>query len=234
MTILPALQDLQHIHDQLRTIERDLTAFPPDLARLNTERQTLAKRITDLNKLIPELEAKERILLIQLDEAQKHEAASRKGVKAATQKTQYAAAIRELDERERASAAVQRPLKELQGQLTARRADLQALEASLADTQTQFDELHAIFLGEHANQVAARDLLKGRLAAAEALLPPADLTRFNRLLQARQGRAVAAVDNSTCQGCRTKIRIPVMTQLREQSVVTCESCQRYLFLAPRA
>ena len=50
MTSLPVLLELQQVHDNLRTIQRDLTAFPSDLADLESERKRLAKRLDQLEK----------------------------------------------------------------------------------------------------------------------------------------------------------------------------------------
>jgi len=57
-----------------------------------------------------------------------------------------------------------------------------------------------------------------------------ELGRFNRLIQSRHGQAVVSVENGACTGCRTRLRGPLLAQLREKHVVNCESCQRLLFL----
>ena len=54
--------------------------------------------------------------------------------------------------------------------------------------------------------------------------------RFNRLIQARHGRAVVTVENGACTGCRTKLRGPLLAQLREKTILNCEACQRILYL----
>ncbi len=107
------------------------------------------------------------------------------------------------------------------------------LETRRTQIQAQFDELHQIFLSEHENQVAARELHLARRTELEALLEPALLSRFNKLIQQRQGRAVVPVENGNCSGCRTKLRIPLLSQLREQGTMPCEFCQRILFIPPK-
>lgn len=233
MSLLSDLQELQNVHDHLRTIERDLAAFPPDMEKLHKELQELAKQKADHEKALTESRAKEAPMTRNLAEAQVLEANARKTLKASTSKVQYTSAIRELDTRERQVSGLQKPLADLLKRITNIGAELDRLAIRQAEVQKQFDELHTVFLSEHENQVTAQGRLQKRLNELEKALPASELTRFNRLLGARQGKALTLVDGSTCQGCRTKIRIPLMTQLREQGLVTCESCQRYLHLAPK-
>lgn len=230
MTLLPYLQELQSVHDHLRTIERDLTAFPSELERLHKELGDLKKRKGELEKALQDAKGKEGPLTRDLKDAQALESQARQSVKTTNSKVQYTAAIRELDARERQVASIQKPLADLVKRMSDLAAELERVSLRLAEVQEQFDVLHGVFLSEHENQVTARGRLQARKLELEERLPALELTRFNRLLGARQGKALTAVDGSTCLGCRTKLRIPLMTQLREQGLVTCESCQRYLHL----
>jgi uncharacterized protein len=230
MNTLPILLELQGVHDNLRTVERDLTAFPPDMARLNTELQAMARRRTEAEKVLGESRTKATELARNLVEALKLEEHSRRAVKAATTKVQYTAAIRELDERERQVHGIQKPLKDLQARVLALDAEVTELTGRHAETLAQFEELHQIFLSEHENQVEARGRLQTRRTELEVGLSPKDLHHFTKLLHARQGRAVSPVDGNICTGCRTKLRIPLMIELRERGLVLCESCQRFLHL----
>lgn len=232
MASLELLRDLQATHDYLRTIERDLAAFPPDLATLDGRLKTLAKRQADLEKAVTDGQAQLEKLAKDLALAQRLEGHAREGLKTATQKVQYTAAVRELDHRERERAAIARPLKDLEAKLAAHREELAAIETESASLRAQFEELHGVFLVEHETQVSSKTTLSTKLSSLEGQLSAPDLNRFRRLLQQRQGRAVVAVENGICTGCRTKMRIPVMSALREATQPqTCESCQRILFLA---
>ncbi len=144
---------------------------------------------------------------------------------------QYTAAVRELDHRERECAAILRPLKELEARLGAQEGELATLRAEEATARGQFDELHQIFLSDHETQVAARLDLTAKRSRLEGEMAAQELARFMKILQQRQGRAVVPVENGICTGCRTKLRIPIMTSLREAKLPQpCESCQRFLYL----
>ena len=233
MDTLPALLELQGIHENLRTIQRDLNAFPPDMSKLDTELKGILKRQESATKELAEARTKAESLSGDLKLAQRLEEHAKTAVKQSTHKVQYTAAIRELDDRERQKAAVAKPLKEAETRIAALEKETTELEIRRAEVQSQFDELHQIFLAEHENQVAARGVNMARRAELEKLLEPAALARFNKLIQQRQGRAVVSVENATCGGCRTKLRIPLLAELREKGTIPCEFCQRILFLPPK-
>lgn len=231
MSSIEHLRELQATCDYLQTIERDLTAFPPDLGTLDAKIKAAVKRKAELEKALGEGRLQAEKLSKELGLAQRLEVHAREALKSTTQKVQYTAAVRELDHRERERGALAKPLKELEGKLLAQEEELRTLEASLESLRAQFDELHQVFLAEHETQVAAKQELSAKRQKLEAGLTTLELGRFQRLLQQRQGRAVVAVEGGICTGCRTRLRNPAITALREaKQVQTCESCQRILFL----
>src|SRR5512133_155314 len=228
MEHLAILRDLQATLDYLRTIERDLAALPPDLAALDTRLKTIEKQVAEKTKALDTARTHIQVKSKELVLAQKDEDRARAAVKTTSQKVQYTAAIRELDEKERLRASTARPLKALETEAASLEQALAALESERATLKAQFDELHAVFLEEHANQVEGRKKLQ---AQQEAKLAVPEVTRFHRLAGARQGRVVVPVENGACSGCHVKLRGPFLFQLKEaKDAVACESCQRILFL----
>ena len=229
MSTLAQLLDLQSIHDNLRTIARDLSAFPEDLAQVDAELKGLNRKLEMATKALDEARTREAALAKDLQAAQKAEDNAKASSKSAINKVQFTSAMRDLEERERQKAAVARPHREIQTRRIALEAEVQALQDLQTKAQAQFDELHQVFLSEHENQVVARGTLETRLSEAESKLEASELTRFKRLLDHRQGRAVVPVDGGACSGCRTRLRTPFLYQLREAVTLPCESCQRILY-----
>jgi hypothetical protein len=231
MDSLATLRDLQATLDYLDTIQRELSALPPDLSTLDARVKAAEKQMLEKTKALETARAQLQAKAKELVLAQRDEDRARAAVKGTNQKIQYTAAIRDLDEKERLKASVSRPLKALEAQAASLEQALTALEAELTTARAQFDELYAIFLDEHANQVEGRKMLLAKQAELEAKMPPLEVARFHRLAAARQGRAVVAVENGACMGCRVKLRSPLLFQLKEaKNLVICESCQRILFL----
>src|SRR5512133_3970239 len=231
MEHLAILRDLQATLDYLRTIARDLAALPPDLSALDTRLKTIEKQVAEKTKALDTARTHIQVKSKELVLALKDEDRARAAVKTTSQKVQYTAAIRELDEKERLRASTARPLKALETEAASLEQALAALESERATLKAQFDELHAVFLDEHANQVEGRKKLKAKQAQLEAKLAVPEVTRFHRLAGARQGRVVVPVENGACSGCHVKLRGPFLFQLKEaKDAVACESCQRILFL----
>jgi hypothetical protein len=230
MNNLPVLLELQAVHDNLAIIQRDLTSFPPEMAKLDAELKTLSKRLEIVSRQLDDSKSSQVNLTKELGQAQKLEDAARIALKHSTQKVQYTAAIRELDERERQKAAIAKPLKDTELRIQAFEKEHLELTSQQAIAREQFEELHQIFMAEHENQVVARDQAHRRKLELESKLESVELGRFNRLILGRHGQAVVSVENGACTGCRTKLRGPLMAQLREKHFLNCESCQRILFL----
>ncbi|MBK8725832.1 MAG: hypothetical protein IPL96_07170 [Holophagaceae bacterium] len=225
------LIELQATHDYLRTIDRDLNAFPPDLADMDAIRKALAKRLTDATRARVEVEGIRVKLQKELELTQRLEDHARKALKGVTQKVQYAAAMREVDDRERAKNQVAKPLKEAEARISALDADITRTAADLETAKAKFEELHAVFLAEHETQVASRTQLTVKLTQLETQLPAPALAHFHKLLTNRAGKAVAAIENGTCSGCRTRLRGPYITQVREaKQPIPCENCQRWVYM----
>jgi uncharacterized protein len=230
MENLQILRDLQATLDNLKTIERDLSAFPPDLADVDVQLKGLSKQITEREKAEKDALVKLEKLKVELVDAQKREDFARAQVKTARTQTEYGERLRELGGAERERADADRPLKQLETQLAANSQQLEEFRAKHQILEAQFQELHLVFLSEHENQVVVRTELNIKKTSLEAGLPPADRARFERIVSQRQGRAVVPVENGACTGCRTKLRGPLMAELREKGTLACEGCQRILYL----
>jgi predicted nucleic acid-binding Zn-ribbon protein len=229
MSELSVLIELQSVYDNLQTIRRDLANLPPDLAAL---RDNLASIARELEKTYKELTNSRAIfaqLTTELEKAQKAEDEAKELLKAATQKIQYSANIRKLDESQRQKAAVARPAKENGERIIVLENKELELKHRQINIQKQFDELEIIFLSEHENQLEARTRLQARKQTLESTLQPAILVKFDRLIKQRMGQAVVAVEDNVCKSCRNRLRTPLIASMRDSVMVFCESCQRILY-----
>jgi predicted nucleic acid-binding Zn-ribbon protein len=231
MSSLALLQELQTTLDLLRTIERDLSAFPPELAKVDAEAKALQAQADKARVALESVEKPRAQFQAVYDQAKKIEVSTRAHLKDTQHQIPYAEALRELGKKERAVTAAAKPLKELDVQLAARHAEVDAIEPKLAEAKAKFEADHAAFLALHENQVVAKTQLGAKQAdlwtKIEAPLKP----RVERLIAQRQGKLVASVEGGVCGGCHTKLRGPLVTQLRHpEGLITCETCQRYLYL----
>jgi predicted nucleic acid-binding Zn-ribbon protein len=230
MSVLATLKELQAAHDGLKTIERALSAYPPEMTRLDASAKAAEKKLAELRESLAKTKARHEALEKQLGQATKAEAHARGALKASTHKGQYTIAMRELDEKERQLDAAQKALAETAAQLKAMEVETESLTASHGDDRRQFGELMEIFLAEHENQVVAKSTLTDKVEELGAQLDQTTLAKFNRIMQSRNGRAVVPVENGICMGCNTKLRTPLIYQMKAQGYIQCESCQRMVYL----
>jgi len=228
MSLPKVLRELQSVHDNLAVIHRDLGNYPPEMAALDTELKGVHKRLAEIARSTEALGIKRQEMSKGLSLAQKLEDSARSSVKAAKQKVQYTAALRDLDARERERSAIARPLKEAEQRIEELEAEAGELKTRATELQAAFDAQQASFLAAHENQVVAEKRLTLRKAELEQALNPSEVSRFNRILHQRQGKALVTVEGKVCTGCRTQLRPMLLNQLKETGMVSCESCQRYL------
>ena len=230
MSTLAILQNLQSAHDGLKTVEHDLAAFPPEMTKLSTSIKTAQKRIEELSRKMDQARTQLKTLEEEHHQAIKSEEHARKELKSTANKAQYTIAMRSLDEKERQLELIQRNIRESEAALKAMEDESENLLSVQKEDQRQFDELHEIFLAEHENQVVAKNRLAEQILESEKQLDEATLNNFSRLMQNKGGRAVVAMENNVCTGCNTKLRMPLVYQLKAKGSIICESCQRILYL----
>jgi uncharacterized protein len=103
-------------------------------------------------------------------------------------------------------------LRRKEAEISARKSELQAFvnEAGL-----QIDELER-----------ERQLLEGMIA-------PELLRQYRRIASARNGVALAAAKDQSCQACHVRLRPQLFNDLKmSQKIITCESCNRILYYSP--
>jgi predicted nucleic acid-binding Zn-ribbon protein len=73
-----------------------------------------------------------------------------------------------------------------------------------------------------------------RTAELRALIPPQILGHYDRLV-ARGKKGVAIVRNQVCTGCHMRLPIgTINTLMQNTDIQLCDTCGRYLYLAPEA
>ncbi len=106
---------------------------------------------------------------------------------------------------------------------------LRTAKANLDEVQTAWERSQAALNSERARLLARLDELGRSREALAGAIHPDTLAIYEDLRQNKRGRAVAKVEQNTCQGCR--ITLPTNeVQLARSSprLVFCSSCGRIL------
>jgi predicted nucleic acid-binding Zn-ribbon protein len=133
---------------------------------------------------------------------------------------------------------LQRQRRGLEDQQLAAMEELEATSAALAAARARAEQLETAWKAGQGNlhereqelETNRARLLEQRKVRAARIDPPR-LALYERLRQAKRGRAVAKVERGACLGCR--ISLPTTIYQRARSglqVVQCTSCERILYV----
>ena len=112
-------------------------------------------------------------------------------------------------------------------------AALKAAETELADQKKAADASRKSLHADRAKQEAEIARLTAERSVATASIPAAMLTKYDQVAKNRKGIAVAAMMAGHCTACNVRLRPHVEQQVRRNdSIVTCDSCQRILYYVP--
>lgn len=117
--------------------------------------------------------------------------------------------------------------------LEALKAQKAELDASMAQEENLFAEYGANVQAELEAAAAREHELQEERSRriAEATFDSDVLSQYEKLLEAREGEALAVLDRKTCMGCHTAVPSNVYVRLaRGTELVTCPSCSRILYL----
>ncbi len=116
-----------------------------------------------------------------------------------------------MDDLEQKAGEAEKQLKQRTAQVSAKRQELEAFVSKSESQVTDFQ-----------NQ---RNLVENQI-------PESLLEQYRRIASAREGVALVAVTDQSCQACNVRLRPQLFAEVKaSQSIVTCESCNRILYYA---
>ena len=120
---------------------------------------------------------------------------------------------------------------ELMEQLEAAKKELQTTQAKLAETQKHVNEDLKQLEERGVNLQRRFEETKVERSGLAAPVDPLTLDLYDRLLKAKAGTAVVALENGICGGCHMKVVHSTIQNLKQAETLTqCEMCGRILYL----
>ncbi len=177
----------------------------------------LAKR--EAEKTAEGLVEQERKFQIQLTQVKKNE--------------EYAALLNEITNSQKKRSELETLALEKMEQEAAVAAELARVKATLAEAEKGAKTERSQITSEENATKAEEAALVSQRDEALSTLPPVLRARYERILIARKGHAIAALSGDSCAGCGARMPLQAAIQIRRGlAVVECPDCGRLLIHPP--
>lgn len=229
---LRLLRGLQEIDFELFGVRDELKRLPEELERrrsqIDRERARLAELTAKANEVRARVKEIEDMTTMQRQRIKKleGEAAGSRADTALIVAFQHEirSLRRDIGEAEEEGLA----LVEEAGELDRQAGEL---EAAIQEADAAFQE----YAGNVASEIRAAEAKRQRLEEERAgrmgPMPPEVLAEYEKLIDAREGQAMALLEDRICQGCYVNVPSNIYVRLaRGTELVTCPSCGRILYL----
>jgi uncharacterized protein len=244
-SIIPVKGDHDNVDPQLQTLI-ELQGYDGRIAALETEAARLPKQIESIQSSLAEAKKQAETIKAQLDATRKELRAKEKDLEVISAKRsklearlyevktnkEYSAALLEIEESKQEKAKAEEEilaLMELQERLN---VEVREAELRFKTRQEQATQDEGVVRKKLAAVQQELGGVRTERNGRAKDIPPGLLSDYERLLRARNGVAVAAVNASAfCGGCRVSIRPQAIQELRSAvtPMMRCESCGRYLY-----
>lgn len=231
---LEKLIDLQVTDTNIRRLKQKIETADLKRAEIEREFEQHAFSIREVQKRGETLTQERTALERQIEETKVYKERAERNLKHAQNQKEYETAMRELD-------ALQKQIAGFETQVVEKMAASEETDKELSDRSEEIETLdakRAEAFGEFDKEVGeARRDFESETAKREEVfktLAPQLASVYNRMAQrSRDGIAVAEVVNGSCSACFMSLRPQRLMEVkRMDSIITCESCTRILYVVP--
>lgn len=228
---IQALRNLQEIDRKIFRVEAELKRLPAELSRRSDELNEHARRLE---------EVRARIIILRREAKEIEDYTT--GMRQRGRKLENESNSQKVDAAMLASFEVEiRNLKRnighaeddaltKMGQCEELEREAGELESLLRKEKATFDEFRANAQAEVATAEEERaKLMAERETRSGQEVDPAQLDLYKRLLEQREGEALAELADGHCQSCFVQIPKNLGVRLMRGQLVQCPSCDRILY-----
>lgn len=209
--------DLQQIPKKSKLIDERVHSVKEPLGKILLEKASLEKSRADMEATLKSLEEKERQLKLKMPEIRSND--------------EYGALLREMD-------ATKRERDKMEGLSLKTMERQEAILTEIPPLEEAYKKGEDSVATDRAALKAEQDRLSVELLSrkkerqeVQAKMNAGWFRKYTHIAAQRNGLAVAAVKGGTCQGCFIGVRPKLVQDLHYgEEVVSCEGCQRVLYL----
>ena len=229
---LRLLRGLQEIDGDLFRVKEELKRLPDELARRRTQIDQELDRLKELDRSSSDLQT--RIKEIEDMTTMQRQRIKKLEGEAAGSRADTALIVAFQHE----IRSLKRDIGEAEEEGLGLVEQSDELKKKKAELTAKIEEAEADFSGYSENVAAEIKAAEERRAALESdresrmgPMPTEVLAEYEKLLDAREGQAIAELDGRICQGCYVSVPNNIYVRLaRGTTLVTCPSCNRILYL----
>lgn len=228
---LALLKELQAIDLDLHSLRLKLDALPARIADKREAFEAVEARLaalkTDLDETEKQRRTDESELAASVDHLREREAK----LYAIKTNKEYQAALKEISEGKRINREREDRILQAMEKIESLRKEIEQLESAFAEKEAEFKSALSEVETEQAD-------IRGRMQAEAARKPELerqlekDLLRKYNVIRGRYADAMVGVIAGICQGCSRRVPPQLFNELlRQESLKTCPSCQRLIYVA---
>ena len=228
--VLDDLCAVQAIDDEARGFKLERAELRQKLERLKELLGLMTQGLEEKQAKLAEASRWYRDKSSELKGDQEKVARKKNELQRVTKNREYLAMQREIETLRKANLSREEEIEKLQGAT-------EAFQASITEEQAKIAELtHELKAEEASNATRIAELdqridaISSRKGAVTKRLPPAILSRYNRIAKKREGVAIVPVRNHACTGCNYAVTPQQLIIIqRGEQIIDCRNCSRFLY-----
>ncbi len=231
--VIQALLSLQELDTEIFRLQRELRRLPQEHARRRAQIQASTSRRDEIKRKVMELKVRVKEIDDETNSARQrmrkveHEASNSRSDVALLAAYQHQ--IRTL--RKEIGTAEEEGVGLLE-QVDAAQIEQDKIQAEIDSLESEFTEFSENVRKEtDAAQEALDRLKQERKSRMASSIPAESLGLYDRLIQSREGIALAEIDGRVCQACFMEVPPNLSVRVaRAVQLAQCPSCDRILYL----
>ena len=227
--MLSSLYALQQVDSKLEEITELKGDLPGVVADLTAQKNDLTAKLKSLNELIKSVKmARDDADSEIIGSGEKVEKFKSQQLQVKSNK-QYDALAKEIDTTEARIAELEREMEASEGKIQAAKLDIETMTKRLEEINAELDdkekELREVSKEHEKDETK---LMQTRKKIVNAI-NKSDVDKYERIRNAKGGRAVVPVKRNACGGCFNKIPPQKILELRSNDkLYICEQCGRII------
>ncbi len=235
MSVTPKLQLqqlvlLQTLDDEIAEHKQLLAEIPVQIDAGHTELQEKKQTLLKAKEELDALQKKRKDLELEVQGENDHMAKAKTKLPAVKTNKEYTAILTEVDAiKEKVSALEDKEL-EIMEILEEKQQVVPGIEKKFKDEEILFQEYKSKKEAESKRMKQELAVLVDKRENAEGQLDRVILQRYEKILVAREGRAMVPLRDNICQGCFQQILPQMAINVKiGESIQQCSNCGRFLY-----